>query len=262
MKKKMGKEKGLFLVLLLTLSIMSACGGGGDSSSQSALATQRIAGIWIGTFTSNVVSSTFDVTGIIAESGIGRFASTSTGAQYSGVISVNGMGVNGISFSATVNAYAPFGEVFPDGSRVGIVGISGAATPRGAMSGTYSGVGDSGTFSLTYSGLYERPSSLSSVAGTWSGIVSSGDNNTITVDSSGNITGSSTSGCIYSGNVGIIDPFYNAYSVNLSLNNNCGFGSGNYNGFAALTDTSIPNDTLLIEVSNPSFSFVASLRRQ
>ena len=257
-------KKGLFFSLVLNCFLIFSCGGGGGGSSSSLpstpttpTVTQTHAGFWIGTFTSNVLHSTYDVTGLIAETGLANFASTSTLAQYSGVISVIG---NSNSFSGNVTAYAPVGETFPDGSTVGIVSVSGTFTGQGAISGTYSGVGDSGTFSLTYSGLYNRPSSFAAIAGTWEGPVQV-YTNTVTVGPSGNIIGSSTAGCSYSGNVGIIDPTYFAYNVNFSIIN-CGLESGTYIGLAALTDTVTANDTLLIEVSDPSFSFVASLTRQ
>jgi hypothetical protein len=99
----MGKNtgKGLFVLLVLTLSIISACGGGGGSSSSSTPETEPISGIWMGTATSNVAHSTSNLVGIIAESNIARFVSTNTGAQYSGVLTVNGN-----SFSSTATAYA------------------------------------------------------------------------------------------------------------------------------------------------------------
>jgi hypothetical protein len=128
------------------------------------------------------------------------------------------------------------------------------------MSGTYNGVGDNGTFSLTYSSVYDRPSSLAATAGTWKGIVS-GFTNTFTIDSSGSITGSSASGCSYTGAVSIIDVSYDAYMVNLDIAN-CGGQNGSYGGLGALADTTTQNDTFIASVSNSSYSYVASLTRQ
>ncbi len=217
--------------------------------------THPVAGIWVGRFTSNVVQSTYDIIGVIAESDAARFFNTSWGAQYSGVVTANGN-----TFSSAATAYAPFGYVFPDGSHVGPVSISGTFTPQGFMSGTYSGVGDLGTFSLNYSALYERPSSLAAVAGQWRGTVL-GYINTVTVDSSGTVTGSSTAGCAYSGHISIINSLYNAYGVNLNITN-CGVQNGSYSGLAVLADTYTASDTILVSVSTSSYSFVASLARQ
>jgi hypothetical protein len=237
--------RGLLIILMTVF--MSSCGSGGGSGSP-------ISGIWIGTFTSNANHSTYNVTGIIDEYGVACFPFTSTSEQYSGAINISGN-----SFSSTGTAYAPFGYAFPDGSHVGPASISGMFTVKGAMNGTYIGVGDTRTFSLTYSTLYERPSSLEEGAGTWTAVIS-GYTVLLTIDWLGNIMGSSGSGCTYLGNMGIIDSSYNAYSVNLSINN-CGVENGTYSGLAALTDNSVANNALLIAVSNSSFSFVAPLSK-
>ena len=71
-----------------------------------------------------------------------------------------------------------------------------------SISGTYSGLGDSGTFSLTYDSSYERPSSLSLVQGDW--FISDPqifEKLSINIDSNGKIIGFSSKGDILSGNV-------------------------------------------------------------
>lgn len=247
----MVKEKVFFLVLLLTLTIISACGGGsggGSSSSSPEPTTQPIAGIWIGAFTSNVSHLTFDVLGVVTESGIARFTSTSSNSQYSAVLSVSGN-----NFTATATAYGS------SGSYIGMVNISGTFTPKGIMNGTYDGVGDTGTFSLAYNSLYERPSSLALIEGTWTNYAS-GYYETITIDSSGNVTRPPVSGCTSSGKISIIDSLYNVYDVSLTVDN-CGSQNGLYSGLAVLTDTDTNNDTLFASASNGSYSFVAELRR-
>lgn len=127
------------------------------------------------------------------------------------------------------------------------------------MSGTYSGVGDKGTFSLAYNSLYERPSALAEIAGTWTDY-SSGYYQTVMIDSNGNVTGEDFGGCTYSGNVGIINSLYNAYNANFTIKN-CGSKDGFYNGLATLTDTDTNNDTIVAIVSNSTYSFIIELRR-
>lgn len=249
------------VLILIPMSIaLWACGGGGGSDTSTSPQTQPIAGIWNGTLTSNVAHQTYSVTGIIAELGNARFINLTNGAQYSCVVSTSGN-----SFSAPGTAYATFGNVFLDGSHVGIVNISGSFSPKGSMTGTYSGTGDSGSFSLNYSPLYETPSSLSSLSGTWTGtvIVGSGptSNVTIIIDSNGNLSGSSTAGCVISGNAGIIDSSYNAYIFNLVISN-CVAENGTYSGLGAVTSTVPANYTAVISVSDASYSFTASMLRQ
>jgi hypothetical protein len=215
-------------------------GSGGRSSS---------AGIWIGAFTSNVSHLTFEVIGAVTESGVARFAATSTNAQFSAELNVSGN-----NFSATPTVYSS------SGSYIGMGNITGTFIPKGFMNGTYSGIGDSGTFSLVYNALYERSSSLSAVAGTWTNY-SSGYYETITIDSNGNITRPPISGCTSSGSISVINSLYNIYHVSLSVDN-CGSENGLYNGLAVLTDTKTNNDTLFASTSNSSYSFVVELRRQ
>jgi hypothetical protein len=250
------KKQGFVLFWVVVCLIVSGCGsGGGDSTGSSSSPAQSIAGIWTGTLTSTTLQTAYGVVGLITESGTARFANTSTLAQYGGQVSVNGG-----SFSSAATAYAPYGGIFPNGSTVGPVSVSGTFTEKGVMEGSYSGVGDAGTFYLTYSSLYDRPSSLALVSGTWKGSIE-GYANTLTIDSVGNIDGSSTSGCTYSGNIGIIESSHNEYALTLSIGN-CGGRDGLYSGLAALTDVNATNDSLLASVSNASYSYVASMTRQ
>ena len=222
------KRRRSFFFLVAVWLLVSACGGGGgDDTGSSSGPPQSIAGIWTGTLTSATLQTTYGVVGLITESGTARFANTSSLAQYGGQVSVNGG-----SFSSAATAYAPYGGMFPNGSTVGPVSVSGTFTEKGAMDGSYSGVGDAGTFYLIYSSLYDRPSSLALVSGIWKGSIE-GYANTLTIDSGGNIAGSSTSGCTYSGNVGIIDSSHNEYTLTLTIGN-CGGRDGSYSGLAAL----------------------------
>ena len=242
-------RKILFIITILSI-VLTACGGGGGGGEGSSSPTnQSIAGIWIGSFTSSIFHSTYGITGIVTESGVARFAATSSLTQYSGVLKVSGN-----KFTSTVTGY------FPSGSYAGMGDIAGTFTPKGIMNGTYSSTIDKGTFSFAYSSLYERPSSLSAIAGTWTDY-SSGDYETITINSSGNITRPPISGCTTSGNISIIDSRYNAYQVSLTVNN-CGSQNGSYSGLAVLTDTNTANDTFFASASNGSYSFVAELRRK
>jgi hypothetical protein len=127
------------------------------------------------------------------------------------------------------------------------------------MNGTYNGVGDAGSFSLAYSSLYERPSSLAAISGSWTSY-SSGYYETVTIDSSGNVTRPTVSGCSTSGNISVIDSRYNVYQVNLTVNN-CGSQNGLYKGLAVLTDTRANNDTLVGSSTTSTYSFIADLRR-
>ena len=250
------KNESLSLAVLLILFVLSACGGGGNPSGTPPATPSAAAGIWIGTFTSNVTHITSSATGLVADTNSARFGFPDTLAQYSGVLIVNGS-----SFSMTATAYAPHGSTLLDGSQVGTVTISGTFTPKGIMNGSYNGAGDAGTFTLTYNGaLYERPSSLPGVSGIWKGKILD-FTNLLRIDGNGAITGLNATGCTYGGHVSVIDPSFNIYSVHLDIDT-CGSNNGSYDGLGALSDTSSTNDTFIVIMSSPTLSLVASLSKQ
>jgi len=237
------------VIIMLSMAMIACGGGGGDGggSSSPSLSTQSIAGIWEGTLTSTVVHQQYSVIGIISESGTARFVNATWGAQYSATVDTNGN-----SFSANTTAYAPFGGWFPNGSTVGAVTLSGTFTTKGSIVGTYSGVGDSGSYSLRYNSLYEMPSSLPTIAGTWSAPIYT-DTETLTIDLNGDITGSSTTGCTFAGHVSIIDSAYNAYEITIVIDH-CGQENGTYSGLATITDPA--KNTAVVSVSSAAYSYV------
>lgn len=240
-----------FLFVIVALTLVSCGGGGGGSSTSSTVTNQQVSGIWRGTSYSSVQKSTSNILGIISENNVARFLSLTSGGQYSGVIAANES-----SFSSSMTAYAPLGYAWLDGSVIGNMNINGTVAPKTSLNGSYSGVGDSGTFTFAYDSKYERPSSLSSVSGSWS-LTSSGVLYNVSVNSNGTITGNTSTGCTYSGVISIINASYNCYNVNLTIGS-CGAFNGNYTGLATLTDTYTANDTLIYGISNSSAAIVAS----
>lgn len=245
------KRMGLFLLVVVMIFWAAGCGGGGDdgNSSPSPVTTQSFAGIWIGSFTSNVSHKTFSILGVITEQGTARFISTSLHMEYA----ADRINVSGNNFSATAAVYGSSGRY------TGTSELAGTFTQRGNVNGTYAGAGDAGSFSLAYNALYERPSSLEAIAGTWTNY-SSGYYEKFTIDSKGNVTRPIISGCTTSGSVSIIDPRYNVYAVNLTVNN-CGDENGFYRGLAVLTDTNGSNDTIVGSANTTTHSVIADLRR-
>ena len=223
--------------------------------SLSGTGIESASGIWRGSFTSNGLHKTSTILGVITENGEGRFLSDE-GAQFTGNVSVNGS-----SFTSTATAFAPY--VFVDGSNYGTVQFNGTVKTKYSLTGTYSGVGDYGTFNLTYDSIYERGSSLSWVSGNWANSDSSGYSHYVTVSANGTLTGYNSYGCTFSGNVTIINPSYDAYRLyNVSISSCQGQSSvfnGTYNGLGVLSTT---NDTFTIGISNSYASMVLTFRRQ
>jgi len=101
--------------------------------------------------------------------------------------------------------------------------------------GDYTGNEDNGTFNLSYRALYEDSSSLDLTAGTWIWSEASAGGSLYTVvfdiDINGNLFGTDSAGCIYSGRVSLIDEQFNAYAATFSVTD-CLLNSGDYNGLA------------------------------
>lgn len=259
-KTKEGKvmlrvNKFLAIVLLFfAFNIASCGGGGGGEGTPPPITNESASGIWEGTFFSNVTKHTHQVIGIITETGEARFIVDSRG-QYSGNINVSGDVVTG-----TLRAYAPIGYIFPDGSIVGNVSVTGKVKTKVSLSVTYAGVGDSGSFTLIYNSRYERDSSLALISGTWA-MSDAGYILTFTVNDNGTFTGSDSDGCVYNGTVSIINADYNAYRMNLVVSS-CGIFNGSYSGLATVSDYASPSDTLIFGVSNQNLSVTGALRNR
>ena len=259
MKKNLSiRMTSLFFVLALSFT---ACGGGGDngsaitSNTTFAKRSQSPAGLWQGTTHSSVTNNTYSLVGIISENHTTRFISSANG-QYKGVISVNGDAV-----TSTMTGFAPLGYVFPDGTQVSTLNVSGTLQEKSKIDAVYTGAGDIGSITLSYDPVYDRASNLSLTAGTWKSS-SSGIVYTVAIDNAGTITGNTSSGCVFSGNVSIIDSAYNCYDVTLTVSS-CGILNGSYyNGLATIGDSISTNDTLITGLSNLTASITLSLARQ
>jgi len=228
--------KAIIFIIGCTIGL-GGCGGGGGSAS-APTSGQAIDGIWSGTITSNVLGITVGEIGIVSPNNELHFLS-SQGVQITGFGTVSGN-----NFSATATAFAPAGLVFPDGSTVAPSVINGTAVAGSSLNGTFSGGGDSGTFSLTFDPVYNRGASLSVIAGTWSGGISNGAFLTITIDQLGNIGGSDTSGCVFNGIVSIIDPQKNVYKSSVTVTG-CAGSIGTVTGLGALSDNPPSQNNIL-----------------
>ena len=253
------------LTFVIALAVASvSCGGG--SSSITFTPDEVASGIWHGTVTNS--GGTSDIGGLITEDKevilIGRIK---TGVLAYGV-TVGTLDVTGDVLSGTVQNYGgqyplcfPCNFSFPDGSSIATLSLSGTVATRATISGSFSGGGDSGTFSLAYDTIYERPSSLSAVSANWTfSSPISGITTTVSIDPAGLIFGTNTDGCVYSGTVSVIDPFFNAYRVEVTVSS-CGAADGTYSGLAALADTVTTDDTLNLGVTNADNAMVFAFAR-
>lgn len=245
------------ILILACLIALAGCGGGGGGGSSTGTnpppTNADPGGIWFGTAHNTTAGLTFQLIGVSIGTGEFRFLDDQ-GVQYFGSIKVSGT-----AFTGSLTAYAPVGTVFSNGSPVLTGNISGTISQRASFSGQYTlSTGERGTISLTYDALYDRDSSIPLVSGTWQDDFG----NTYTVDSQGSIFAQDSAGCVYSGNISVVNSAFNAYRVNLQVSN-CGPINGSYNGLAVLDDfQSVGDDRVLIyQLSNVNFALTASLTK-
>jgi hypothetical protein len=242
----------------LFLLAVTACGGGSSGSGDSVtqpppVADQDPGGIWFGTVFNATLGQSWEIIGITLSSGESRYVDA-LGSQYTATITVDGSAFSGSSF-----AVAPLGGTFIDGSVTTTGSMSGTLVERSRVSATYSlDTGETGTFELFYDSTYERSSSLAKMSGSWNDV----NGNTFTVEADGSIFGQDGFGCVYTGNVGIIDPRYNVYRLTINVAN-CADINGTYTGLGTIGDWVVPNDDRLFifQVSNDSWALTSTLEK-
>ena len=257
--RHIGENSMTAIVRISTVLILSAilvsCGGGGGSidlsgSGPNAVATEP-GGIWAGTSTSQGV--TIAIQGVITEDRDGRFVDEN-GTQYV-VVGIFG---NDGDITITFSAYAQFGYQFLDGSTSGQGRIEGTIVERSTFSGSFSfSTGESGTITMAYDPLYDRDSSLDKLSGSWDeglGI--------LTVDPNGSFFEQDQFGCIYNGQVSIIDAMFNAYRLTMTASN-CGLDNGDYDGIGVLADLVVDGDEdlFIVQMNSNALIFTTSLER-
>jgi len=253
--------KPLFPAIACLLLIGCGGGGGGDSAPTSGttpapVADEKPGGLWEGT-TTDQSGNTQTLVGISTDNGDFRFFSLTTGGQFLGDMTVNGSTVTGSGLG-----YAAIGFTWIDGSIYTDIALSGTVNERTSFSGDWeASTGESGTFSFAYNSLYERDSSLSLLSDVWTSYDEFGNPiGVTTIDSAGRIDAQDAAGCLYSGQVNLIDSAYNVYDVAVSVVN-CGSVNGDYTGLGFLADDLAQNDTFYYALDKGTFSIISAVYR-
>ena len=228
------------------LSFIAGCGGGSGGSDTGSVAPPpadaSAGGIWEGTES----STGLEILGLVTETGEGHFI-RSDGVQYFGTVEVD---VN--SLSGDFTGVVPIGSTFTDGSVTGTGTLTGTVQERQSMTGrttfrTSGGNQTSSTVSATYNPLYERDSSLGTIAGNY---LDPATNAIVNVNSDGTaFSQDPVTGCVINGEVSIIDPAYNAYRVEYEFSG-CQGDAARLNGtmgrgLAALDNTVSPEQAVI-----------------
>lgn len=205
------------LALLAASGWLSACGSSGSDINLGQPNTNtNPAGYYTGTRLSLVSGAAIDVVALVSDSGEFHIIDPIGDAQFVASLSFANNGLN-----PQLTGYAAPGTAFPDSTTVCSGNVSGSVQPGATITGSYSCGGDHGTFSLLYDvgTSLQAPSDRFPVIGA-RGDIRPGDVLFIAVQRDGSITGSDSLGCNYTGQMAVVDPFINVYSM--TANQTCG----------------------------------------
>ncbi|HUG99765.1 MAG TPA: hypothetical protein VMQ83_11420 [Gammaproteobacteria bacterium] len=248
------------LAIVALVLLMGGCGSGGGSGGSTPPPPpppppdELVGGIWAGEMVATG-GGTIEIRGLITESGEFRWLDDTQGQQIFGTIDVDG---TAISSTDAISAL-PWGSFTPAGSRHGSTELTGTIDERVSMEGDFTTDGEvegdqfTGTFSLTYDDVYERPSSLATLAGTYTTT-----DDSLAIDAAGIMFyQSAANNCVANGTAELIDAAFNMYRVTLlaeSCTGNDSVRNGlTFTGLAHLKDsTDAMNDTIVFAVSAQS----------
>jgi hypothetical protein len=221
------------------------------------------AGIYFGQFTTTIGANpvSIDVTGIVSEQGqIQLLLPIDTQRHYAGEIQADGAALTG-----TLTEYRGSLGRFMGISALESAMLSGTVSTADSLSGTYSSALDEGRFLMEYLPSYETGSSLDLMVGVWTfDMAAAGGaayNVTWDIEANGAIFGTDTSGCVFSGNVSLIDNRYNAYRISVGVTS-CGVLDGQFGGLAYLSAGLGPDlNRMTVGISNPVYAFATILQK-
>lgn len=179
------------MIMVVTQTMLVGCGGGDGGTIPELPVAKTSKGLWVGrqgtTNTSAIVLANGEAWLVFQESGTTtRFARIQTQTA-------------GSTFRGIGNQY------LLQSGNVETASISGTFVDKSNFSGsmTAGGNGSKTDFILAYDGQYDKPASLSDAVGTWSGSFGGGTRTLTVAATTGALTGSSTTGCNYSGELQI-----------------------------------------------------------
>lgn len=178
-----------------TLSLLAACGGGGDSAS--ATQSTSVEGHYTGTLRVNPSSSAADVEGIILENGQ-MWLLYGYGSSIYGMLQGNG------SYSGNTLVVNEVRDIYYNGT-VAQASLSATYTNNSNLNGNVSEAGS--MYPLTLSRplndayQYNTSPSLSSVVGNWTGSYLTGSSETILINANGTTQSIDDDGCVTNGTI-------------------------------------------------------------
>ena len=255
------KISSLWAILLYSTLLVSC----GDSNSLSLAPpvpeTNSPSGVWAGSFTSTRNGAIRQVTGVVSEDYDTQLVAAAIAERhYSGIVSTDGDTLTG-----TLTTYLGREGPFLGFDGVQSIMLDGTIVERRAMSGDYTGVEDDGRFNLNYRNIYENSSSLDSTSGIWMYSEASPGGAlyivTLDIDANGALFGTDTGGCVYGGQLALIDDQFNSYQANFNVSS-CITKNGDYSGLAYLSSIDGGQiNQLVLGASKHNRAFAALLRK-
>ena len=220
-------------------------------------------GIYFGQITTTVGANpvSIDVTGIVSEQGdVQLLLPIDAQRHYAGMVQVDGT-----SLSGALTEYRGAEGRFLGIDEIAAATLDGTVSTADSLVGDYSSTLDEGRFTLGYLLSYETDSSLDLMVGVWTLDLAAAGGGVYTVtwdiDANGVIFGTDTNGCVFEGNVSLIDTRYNAYRIAVDVTF-CGAINGEYSGLAYLEAVGGPDlNWMSVSVSNRVFAFATILQK-
>lgn len=182
----------LGMLLLVGLSACSDGGGDVPMPAPTSLPSTSAEGFWAGTTNTNRT-----VAGLVLDDGAYwvLYSAVHASSTVAGLIQGNSTSHSGVITSSNAKDFN-----FETGETLDST-ITGNYTRKQSLNGTivYAIGGPSTSFTTTYDSDYDLVPDMNAVAGTYSGQVTATENVTVQVLSTGNISGSSTTGCTFTG---------------------------------------------------------------
>lgn len=211
-------------------------------------------GIYQGNFISSISDEIFPGMAIVAPDG--QYAAISYGAM----ATVSDWSVNGNTFSGSGTAVS----ADPKDEFDSNLSLTAKIIPEYRLSGSYNivGGGDNGSFDLySVPSLYRRGISLEAIAGDWDlGNQVTGASGSASLTDDGDLSGSDSDGCEYSGVLSLPDAKFNLFKITLTLTK-CGAANGAYIGYGVQTDYFSLGDGRILRIvaSNDEYAAVFDL---
>ena len=231
-------------VTFISLVLVNACttsNVSNENSDSETAARAPLDGIWIGEF---------DIRGR------GPYDFTAVHLQdkaYAYSLKAKAMCVGTLSFDGKhlLNKYVLFvmdGGPFDWANLTGSLDVSEAGDKTIATYFKTLNGGDTGALKVSYSEIYDQPSSIEYIQGEWTYTDRDQLTSTISIDEEGVLTGNDSDGCEYLGYLDIIDPKYNVYQIKLEVSE-CASVNDDYEGVAFLNEK-----ILAVQIANKNYA--------